>query len=990
MSVGKKVTFSALHAKETLRASLRGGDASHFKLGTMSLNQTGGEVTLFFAPTNEGKKEAMLVVSDGTSEATLPLEGVAEAGTAPAPIETKELLSDPFFYDFSGDRPTSYSVKGTPTKLDDGRRYSSDTGFALMLTTNEEEGYISQKVHFERANRIAEGTELEGCFHYAVDQSQMWPGPLAIRCRWLDKDGTEVTHAEERNLLNNSNLYFGRLKTYGKFVFRTIAPANASSFEFTIAVAPHSQVRFDDFSFRQLALEDCTPFTAILPQFATIYGKTGETKQMEIAMQTMHLGQSTSPEFGGVAGDLKIEGIDAMPPQGTRSGKLLITPSKKGIYKMGTVGSYSVSLSGATEATTLQTTAYISDAQNPPTIAVEGGQEVTLRATPGDSSEKTITLSTSGLIESVSLAVEQEESGIFTINTGQLYYSAKQDKLLVNSFRITFKPKEAKTYYATVHLRSAQAEMVSLKLTGVGLAEGEGWIETFAEDRSLDSRFTGEPWQGYHRFDRGYWKLDGKWLEKGRVELNAGGTLALDEWFFNGLETISIETEGDSPQLSVHYSIDGGGHFSASNPISGQSDWEVKTTRPTRIAITNRSESPIVVKRIIASPSAPEKRTSFSSIEEALQKPQEEALAKLHETFDNLRHTRSLQLKGWQNIPLLGEKPFKAWHQKDVSQSKIEEECAQVSFFAFGKEDNQPHESWLLSPKLSFKRAASKILTFSLRYALPTDNGQEKFGLHIITLHEGVPKVHYIDITKYSPVADVYPEVWYNYYIDLASVEGLAIEDEFMIAFSFYSPIGGNASSLTFMIDDLTFGRDDLPQLSVSQELLTIPFRPGLTSDAKYLEVSTIRATAPIRVLLNAPSKKGHFIVSPQQLPKEGGTIEVKYKSDDADDRAALLLLQTKGAQSKAVKLLATTRTSNNAFVTTQGEVSVFPTITEDFLQLVGEVNRYQIYSLGGEEVQSGFVTANRISLSSLAVGKYILVLVDASNELHTFVVERR
>ena len=46
--------------------------------------------------------------------------------------------------------------------------------------------------------------------------------------------------------------------------------------------------------------------------------------------------------------------------------------------------------------------------------------------------------------------------------------------------------------------------------------------------------------------------------------------------------------------------------------------------------------------------------------------------------------------------------------------------------------------------------------------------------------------------------------MWFDYRIDLSKVEGLTIDDKFHVAFSYYSPVGGNETSLNFMIDDVT------------------------------------------------------------------------------------------------------------------------------------------------------------------------------------------
>ena len=66
---------------------------------------------------------------------------------------------------------------------------------------------------------------------------------------------------------------------------------------------------------------------------------------------------------------------------------------------------------------------------------------------------------------------------------------------------------------------------------------------------------------------------------------------------------------------------------------------------------------------------------------------------------------------------------------------KIQSEGAYITFWKTGIVDHNPYESWLVSPTLSYKQAASKILTFSLRFnGLSKDEQREElFQAYIIT-----------------------------------------------------------------------------------------------------------------------------------------------------------------------------------------------------------------------------------------------------------------
>lgn len=925
----------------------------------------------------------VVLITDGFS--TKPLSAQLITPPTHEISESIELLDDPFMYEFDGNNPKQYQISGTPEKLEDGRRYNSNTGFGLLLTTAAEEGYIRQIVDLSRKEKtVKAGDELEGTIHYCTDETSKYPGPFNLRCRWLDANGKEITANDEKGLLNNPLLWFGRVKTYGILKFRTICPPNAKKFELYVAVDPNSTVRFDDFSFTLLAKKDRTPFTAILPQYVTLHGKIGEEERIEVALQTKHLPKEQELHFGGAEGDLKITGLTSMPKDATKRSTLLFKPSKKGVFPIGKPGNYNVTLIGGETLGVLQALTYVIDPANPPTIKVESGNVIVLSAAPSSNMNQMVKIKATGLIESVNIKVEQEEAGIFKINTAQLYYSATQDKLLVEEFKVTFSPKEAKTYSATIVLSTTLGESVRINVTGKGVAAGDSWIENFAAEREKDPRFTGEAWAPYHLFDKGYWYLDGKWLEKGKVEVKEKGLLALDEWFFSGIESIALTTENAGGVFALEYSVDGGGSFTelATNDAKR---WSINNHRPTMIRFRSKSTVPIIVNRIEIVAAKKEERTTFKNIEEAMLISTSEPLALLNENFNGLRHTRTLALKGWQNLPLSADKAFRAWQQKDAAQTKTEEECVQINMSTFGKTDKREHETWLLSPKLSLKNAVSKIITFRLRYALPTPNGKEKFGFYVIALKNNKPTAQYVDITKLLLVKEVLPEQWYDYHFDLSKIEGLAIEDLFHVAFSLYSPAGGGETSLSFMIDDITFGRNDLPRLSVDKEYLEIKFEPGIESESKVVKVTAERATSPITITLNEPGKETSFNITPSSLPATGGEVRISYKNDSDKDRAAYLLIQTRGAAAKVVKILAKLPAE---MVEGAEKLVVYPSVTAGKLFVSGTYVSYDLFSLDGQKVAHG-KASGELDLSNLAAGSYLLSLSTSNKGVKSVIVEK-
>lgn len=382
------------------------------------------------------------------------------------------------------------------------------------------------------------------------------------------------------------------------------------------------------------------------------------------------------------------------------------------------------------------------------------------------------------------------------------------------------------------------------------------------------------------------------------------------------------------------------------------------------------------MQRVTIRPNTVDERETFDKIEEAMLKGADsKPLAVLNETFSDLRHTRILGLKGWQNLTVRGERPFYAWQQKNADQSVVENEVAQISFLKYGVEDRREHESWLISPTLSYKNAQSKDLTFSLMYRNQTTNGEELFGFYIITEKDGKATPYFLDISQYVPAGvKLEPDMWFDYRIDLSKVEGLAIDDKFHVAFSYYSPVGGNATSLNFMIDDVTFGRTDLPELSVDNDFIQFVFRPGQEMTPQPLNIYSDRTTAPVTITLAPSAQKKYFKLSHEKLPLEGGSIAVGFKSNDSKTHAAALLVQTRGAKPIIVKLLAQPITAGINNVAGDDESTLQPAITGSDLTVNGKYLKYQIFSTDGSLLQQG-IYQQHIDLSGVQLKVFILKL---------------
>lgn len=901
----------------------------------------------------------------------IPLDQATEKATV-------ELLEDPFFYSFNDGKPTHWATAGTVTQLKAGDRYSSDTGFGVGIETAANvEGYLKQVIDLNRAGKeVVQGDELECLVHYSTIESKRLEGPFRLALRWLDVAGNELV-STEKDFINNPDIYFGRMKAYGDLKFRTICPAGAVKLEFTLLVAPGSLVRMDDFSVLRLADKDKTPLVAILPQYRTMMGEVGQPTTFPIALQGMHLSAEQTPNFGGTMSSsvMKLD-VEKLPKNGTVKANLTITPQVAGVY----VGSntYKLRFSGADEdnSGSLNLTGYFKRAGTTPMITLKADQQVReMKAAPGKTDEQQLDFDIKDVITNVNLALKHDTNSPFRIDVGQYYYATSSGKLYHRPVKVTFAPRKAGVYEAELRVSSVLADTLIIKLKGVSeAATSADLVESFTENRTMDGRFTGDAWKGYHKFDLGYWKLNGKWNSKSNVTLTAKDTLYYDELIANGVNTLQLTPASSAAKCTAEYSIDGGGHWKSLTVGDGEGKYVVGTHRPTLVRFVS-SES-VEVQSVTITPNTIDEREAFDKIEEAMLKDADsEPLAVLNETFSDLRHTRILGLKGWQNLTVRGERPFYAWKQKNADQSVVENEVAQISFLKYGVEDRREHESWLISPTLSYKNAQSKDLTFSLMYRNQTTNGEELFGFYIITEKDGKATPYFLDISEYVPAGvKLEPDMWFDYRIDLSKVEGLTIEDKFHVAFSYYSPVGGNATSLNFMLDDVTFGRTDLPELSVDNDFIQFVFRPGQEMTPQPLNIYSNRTTAPVTITLAPSTQKKYFKLSSEKLPLEGGALAVGFKSNDSKTHAAALLVQTRGAEPIIVKLLAQPITAGISNVAGGDEDALLPVVSGSELTVNGKYQKYQLFSTDGSLLQQGGYQ-QRIDLSGVQPKVFILKL---------------
>ena len=255
-------------------------------------------------------------------------------------------------------------------------------------------------------------------------------------------------------------------------------------------------------------------------------------------------------------------------------------------------------------------------------------------------------------------------------------------------------------------------------------------------------------------------------------------------------------------------------------------------------------------------------------------------LSWMFEQFEDITHNETLILEGWQNVAAADQRP---WWGFDASKTQIMEgdgKFAKATAYQFGKEPTGTWEMWLVTPPLDFKNAGSKIFAFSVMGQYLLDEGSEsKLEIYYID-PLGEPTAYFQDLTESFdiPRTSDRSESWSTFYLDLAPYAE-TVADVFHMAFRFVGP-NGNEGAVTYYIDDVSWGRTDLPL--ISPDVVQIAETAVLNEEkvVGQITVSTQHLTVPVNVAIKG-ANYDKFQLSAETLPAEGGAITVSFQSDE-------------------------------------------------------------------------------------------------------------
>ena len=281
-------------------------------------------------------------------------------------------------------------------------------------------------------------------------------------------------------------------------------------------------------------------------------------------------------------------------------------------------------------------------------------------------------------------------------------------------------------------------------------------------------------------------------------------------------------------------------------------------------------------------------------------------LAILNETFDNVEHNKTLTLSGWQNVAKLDERPWWGFDEAATAPVRGENKYAKATAYQYGKASTGKWEMWLVTPALDYKNAGSKIFTFSVMCEYQPDDGSDsKLEVYYIDANIDAKKdtVFFQDLTESFEIPQIGDEnlTWRTFQLDL-SPYAETMADIFHIGFRFVGP-NGNEGVPTYYIDDVSWGRTDLPVLSVTPSyIIDSAAVVGKELIIGELTISGKNLTDDIELKVSG-SNYNRFSLSTAKLSKEGGSVLVSFLGLEAGVHEAYVEISSKDAATKFVPM---------------------------------------------------------------------------------------
>lgn len=302
----------------------------------------------------------------------------------------------------------------------------------------------------------------------------------------------------------------------------------------------------------------------------------------------------------------------------------------------------------------------------------------------------------------------------------------------------------------------------------------------------------------------------------------------------------------------------------------------------------------------------------------------------LKEDFQNLgaATNKPFHLNQWTNTALTGTRAWWAYNELNTDNW-----TAKVTAYDSKATASSDAQMLLISPCLDFVNAAQPLLTFRVMGKFMTDAMFDNLQVLYIDPTDASTQSLTAKATASSPLDQVWAEEfsgigipvgsdannsWYDFVIDL---KGMPIADKFFIAFG-YTSVRGKDTSTTYLLDDFTWGRGDLPFIRPSHRELAIDGTINNETISEEVTVEVLNLSKPISLKMTG-AHASKFTVEPAELPAEGGTFKVHFNSENAGAHEAYVSLTSEGSPEALIAVKANNDSSAVDAIGSDSDVKV-------------------------------------------------------------------
>lgn len=288
----------------------------------------------------------------------------------------------------------------------------------------------------------------------------------------------------------------------------------------------------------------------------------------------------------------------------------------------------------------------------------------------------------------------------------------------------------------------------------------------------------------------------------------------------------------------------------------------------------------------------------------------------LNEPFDDIQHGETFVKAGWQNVAAVDQRPWQGVDASTMQSITGDGKFVRASAYQYGQDSTANWETWLVTPALDYKNAASKIFAFSVMgMYMPEDGSSTLFEVYYIDATGATVYKQNLTASFDIPTTSDDNESWKTFYLDLEPyAETMA--DVFYMAFHYVGP-NGNQGIVSYYVDDVSWGRTDLPNIYVTPSVVTDTTIVNVKKDIATISISSSNVEGAISLSL-AGSNYNRFSLSATSLPAAGGEVTVSFEGQEAGVHEAYIVVSTKGAPDKYVVMAVLCKEEGTGFESVQ------------------------------------------------------------------------